>query len=281
MVDLSKSITIDSVRGIIKLLTNYYEDKRINRYRSSYLYRGLPNVDFRLETSLQRNCHDKKGELEKSLLRNFRKYALADNAQGGNSVWSQLTIGQHHGLPTRMLDWTYSPLMALNFAVTESSYASFDDHDCVVWAIDITEMNALLPEKYQEALNKENAFFFTIDMLNKKAPTLKRYDEDMTEIISDGAELKPRARAMVLLEPPSIDQRIINQYSYFSVVPTIMDNIEGFLEEKTKNTKRYIIKKEVRWEIRDLLDTLNINERIVYPGIDGVAAWLKRHYYVK
>ena len=39
-------------------------DPRINRYRSSYLYRGMPNVNFHLETSLARNCRELGGDLE-------------------------------------------------------------------------------------------------------------------------------------------------------------------------------------------------------------------------
>ena len=254
-------------------------NEEIKRTRSNYLYRGLLNKDYRLVTSLWRNCKDKGKELEKSLLRNFRKYALVDNAMFDDSVWTQLTIGQHHGLPTRMLDWTYSPLMALNFAVSEPSFEDLPKHDCAIWAVDISEMNSLLPRLYQAELEKQKAYFFTIDMLDGITDNLDKYDDDMRNIVSDG-KVEGHS-AMVLLEPPSIDQRIINQYSYFSIVPHDMNDIEAFLEENTKKTKRYIISKEIRWEIRDLLDTLNINERIVYPGLDGVAAWLKRHYYVK
>ena len=34
-------------------------------------------------------------------------------------------------------------------------------------------------------------------------------------------------------------------------------------------------------DIRDLLNQMNMNERIIYPGIDGIAKWLSRHYSVK
>lgn len=87
--------------------------------------------------------------------------------------------------------------------------------------------------------------------------------------------------SMVLLEPPSINQRIINQYSYFSVVPKQMPDIEAFLDSKTEHTIKYVIDKKLKWRIRDMLDHLNINERIIYPGLDGLSSWIKRHYYVK
>lgn len=48
----------------------------IGRYRSSYLYRGLPNISFHLETSLARNCKRKGNGLEKAILRNFTKKSL-------------------------------------------------------------------------------------------------------------------------------------------------------------------------------------------------------------
>ena len=141
-------------------------------------------------------------------------------------------------------------------------------HDCVVWKIDIEEIHTTLPQKYYDVLHRENALIFTVDMLGKIAPNTEKYDHDMGE------------NAMVIIEPPSIDPRIINQYSYFSVVPTGM-SVEKFLAENTENTVKYIIKKELRWRIRDMLDQLNVNERTVYPGLDGLSRWLARHYFVR
>ena len=86
---------------------------------------------------------------------------------------------------------------------------------------------------------------------------------------------------MLIVEPPSIDQRIMTQFSFFSIIPSGMHDIESFLNQYTNNTVRYIIKKEIRWQARDLLDQLNISERMVYPGLDGLSKWLERHYYVK
>ena len=78
-----------------------------------------------------------------------------------------------------------------------------------------------------------------------------------------------------------MDQRIINQYSYFSIVPHEIEDVENFLNEATEHTIKYVIGKEVRWELRDLLDQFNISERVIYPGLDGLSTWIARHYYVK
>lgn len=262
-----KVVYINSMSEVLELLTISTYDKEIKRYRSSFLYRGLPNVNYKLESSLKRNCKHKQNELEKSILRNFAKYAATDDSELLNSVWRQLIIGQHHGLPTRLLDWTYSPLVSLHFATSGEDISRMNENDCVLWEIDIDELNELLPAKYKKILKDENAHLFTTDMLKKF--DLDQYDLDMSD------------RSLVLIEPPSIDQRIINQYSYFSVIPKDITNFEEFLDNKTNNTTKYIISKDLKWEIRDMLDGMNMNERIFFPGLDGLSQWIKRHYYVK
>lgn len=259
---------INDLNMVSDILTGQPFDERTQRYRSSYLYRGLSNEDYKLETSLKRNCKHLQYDLELSVLRNFSKYAVLEDNSLYSSIWKQMMVGQHHSLPTRLLDWTYSPLMAFHFSVSENDLSNLDKHNSVIWRIDINEINSLLPQKYQDKLKEENAYLFTVDMLDEVSKSISEYDNSMN------------GKATVLIEPPSIDPRIINQYSYFSIIPKNMENIEEFLEQNTNDTVKYIISKDLRWQIRDMLDQMNINERIVYPGLDGLSQWLKRHYYV-
>lgn len=260
---------IHDFKEVWDIISDQAFDSRINRYRSSYLYRGMPNANFHLTTSLTRNCKELGGVLEKSILRNFTKYASIEDPGIVDSVWRQLIIGQHHGLPTRLLDWTYSPLSALHFATSGEAFSKMQENDCVIWKIDIEEINELLPDNYKARIQKEHSYLFTVEMLNEEVGCLEQYDEDM------------KSDAMVLVEPPSIDQRIINQYSYFSIIPKGMEDIEGFLESKTEHTIKYVIDKALKWRIRDMLDQMNVNERIMFPGLDGLSSWIRRHYYVK
>lgn len=241
----------------------------LDRNRTLYVYRGMSNTAFTMETSLERNCKDKKDFLERPILRNFKKYAIIDDPQIESSIWRQMIVGQHHGLPTRLLDWSYSSLVALHFATTETDMDQMTAHDCMVWRIDIKELHRLLPDKYQRIMRDKQSTVFSVKMLSDVCDDIGQYDYDMQD------------RSMVILEPPSIDARIMNQYSFFSVVPKKILNVEDFLRTHTDNTYKYIIDKSLRWRIRDMLDQLNVNERIVYPGLDGISRWIARHFFVK
>lgn len=65
------------------------------------------------------------------------------------------------------------------------------------------------------------------------------------------------------------------------MIPSKMNDIEQFLDNETDNTTKYVIDKKLKWRIGDMLDQMNINERITYPGLDGLTMWIKRHYYVR
>lgn len=264
-----KTVIIDDIFGISQLLMEQRYRPELDRYRSLHIYRGMPNVDFRLVTSLRRVCKQKRKQLEPVILSNFTKYAALEDPSIESSVWRQMVLGQHHGLPTRLLDWSFSPLTSLHFALSENDLDNMDKHDCIVWRIDVHELHEMLPEKYRRVMEKEKTTVFSLRMLQEACEGPEEYDADM------------RGNAMLIVEPPSIEQRIINQYSFFSIVPMEMEDVITFLNEHTEKTVRFVIKKELRWQVRDLLDQLNISERIVYPGLDGLSKWLARHYYVK
>lgn len=264
-----QEVRVSTLEELMPLLSEQEYRPDLGRNRSPFVYRGMTNADFRMVTSLRRNCRELQRNLEPAILKNFAKYAVIEDPSVAHSVWRQMILGQHHGLPTRLLDWTQSALVALHFAVSEEDLAHMEDHDCMVWRVDIAELHALLPERYQQVMRDYQAEVFSVDMLGSAAQSLALYDRDMGD------------RSMVVLEPPSLSARIVNQYSFFSVIPMEMENVEDFLDRFTGHTVKYVIDRKLRWRVRDMLDQLNMSERIVYPGLDGLSRWIARHYYVK
>ena len=127
---------INTLNELKDLVFEQVRNQENGRFRSSYFYRGMPDASFDLSTSLMRNCGDKASELETPLLENFIKYVSIEDPTIDESIWKAMIIGQHHGLPTRLLDWSHSTLVALHFANTESDLSCLDKRDCVVWRID-------------------------------------------------------------------------------------------------------------------------------------------------
>lgn len=244
-----------------ELYTALYNDDWANglqRHRSSYVYRGLENAEYNLTTSLNR-----QGEsyLEKHLLRNFKKYSQLSHPP--TSEWHWLSLAQHHRLPTRLLDWSYSPLVALHFATAD--HTKFYN-DSVIWAVNYVDAIRPLPDQLSSVIEREESYILSTDMLDQAALTL------------------PELSAMrkvpfpVFFEPPSLDGRIVNQYALFSMMSNPDVCIDKWLEKSDVRWFKIRTPSKLLWQVRDRLDQSNLTERVLFPGLGGLATWLRRHY---
>jgi hypothetical protein len=226
---------------------------------SSVVFRGRSSPPHEMLAGLARLTGDYR-TVERHLIRNFRKYA--HRQAPGPTLWDWLTLGQHHGLPTRLLDWTFSPLVALHFATADRP-----EEEALLVGVDCEAAHRLLPAPLREVLDEEGALLFTTEMLARAAPDLDRFDK-----------LGAGHPFLVFFEPPSLDERIVTQSSVLSALSDVARPVDAWLADHPRLWWAWRLPPEVKAEVREKLDQAGITERALMPGLDGLAAWLRRYY---
>jgi hypothetical protein len=123
-----------------------------------------------------------------------------------------------------------------------------------------------LPDKLQTILPDEGASAFTAEMLNSAAQSLPTFEQ-----LSD-------TPFVAFFEPPSFDERIVNQFALFALMSHATTRLDAWLQDRGDLAFRVIIPARLKAGVRDKLDQANITERVLLPGLDGLSAWLARYY---
>ncbi|MEM9530746.1 MAG: FRG domain-containing protein [Pseudomonadota bacterium] len=236
----------------------------IGRYRSNCAFRGVSDASYGLESTLMRLGGDFV-RLEPHIVRSFQKYAHAEMHEE-SYIWNWLALAQHHGLPTRLLDWTYSPYVALNFVTDHTDKFHLDG---AIWCVNFVRTNQHLSPVLKDSLSTASARVFTTRMLHEQMETLAAFDSHTADPF------------VLFIEPPSLDARIVNQSGLFSVMSDPALAMDRWFPEGEHICRKVIIPAEMKWEVRDKLDQSNINERVLFPGLDGLCTYLTRYYSPK
>jgi FRG domain len=101
--------------------------------RDVWIFRGQADAKWPLASSLERLDGLKPlWDSEEAMLRQFREkvHIYSDFVKDQLTTVDALSIMQHHGAPTRLLDWTYSPAVAAFFAAADDQKSEYS----TVWA---------------------------------------------------------------------------------------------------------------------------------------------------
>ncbi|RIK44505.1 MAG: hypothetical protein DCC55_02240 [Chloroflexi bacterium] len=259
-------ITITSLGDLLDQVTPAQPDPKTGRRRYSGVFRGSA-VPGPLLTSLDRlggvNPPHTKADLEEHLLRNFIRYSRPHLPSPPPSEWELLVTAQHYGLPTRLLDWTYSPLVAAHFATV----GIHSDAPSVVWRLDWKRIHTAfgLPE-----------LALSLDDLEE----LFDYDGEFMPWVLFDTDEKRLPPFACMLEPPSLDTRIVSQAAVFTLCTDTSQSFDRFLAQHglESTLTRFVIPPESVPLLRDQLDMASVDERRLFPDLSGVAAQMRRYY---
>lgn len=235
-----KKPSVESAEIRIESLDKLLREAKKLPDKDKWIFRGVSNRDYGLVPTVGRVRQglDKeeisRGE-EKALLRSFRDKVRPHVEITIENDLEWLALGQHHGLPTRLLDWTRSALVAAYFAANKGkTQIRFENGEKTRNPIDGAIYAVKRPSKVSR-LDRENPF-----------------DIDKVKLI----------------EPPLISERVSRQVSVLSIhsTPTIPWGPSGLIT--------YIIPMGHKFQMKRDLDRLGINEASLFPGIDAVARHL-------
>lgn len=246
----SKPIRKENVSSFLAFVEKT-KDAEVNAgNKSDFLFRGQC-ADERLIPKIARlKPNGEFLKIESLMLREFERLSLPFTEFEPKDDWDLLALAQHHGLPTRLLDWTYSALAALWFCVNEppKKDKNGNDLDGVVWV-------------FKTAVK---------DFIN--------FPKDKSPISPFS---QPRTR---IFRPRPITQRILAQAGTFTCHLRTSEgkfiSLESNIAYKDRLIK-IIIPASSFSKIRTQLDVCGVNNVSLYPDLDGLAGHLDYRYFAK
>ncbi len=244
MTDIHKATTITNINAFINLIEQIKSDNKSRKNNADLIFRGQRSEKPLLPKLGRLDLKGSKENIEKLMLTEFKRGSLPLTEFKPENNWDWLALAQHHGLPTRLLDWTYSALVALWFAVEKPAKKNDkgDLDNGVVWI-----------------LAGEVADF--------------RMDTDTTDPLSN--------KITKIFRSTVVSRRISAQAGLFTVHKINEDGnmikFETNKEFKHKLTKAIIPHKDFA-SIRKQLHVLGVNSSTIFPDIDGFCRHLEWRY---
>jgi hypothetical protein len=215
----------------------------LGRYIDAYLERGLDK-----ETAKRKLL-----EAESQVIRIFRKQSGAYLGYTPKDGWEVWSAAQHHGVPTRVLDWTLSPLVALFFAVEEEQWTG----DSVVYA--------LKPFNGEISLKEE-----------REGHPLGTIGVRTFEPAHDTPRVHAQSAFFTIQQDPTIP---LEKHRLFGRPAGSSPQTRAFVTAGPVADTDYLwrlrIKDSARRQLRVILFNYGITRKLLFPELDGLADWLK------
>ena len=227
-------------------------------------YRGCNDKDHKLKPSLYRHANKTKIQeisvLETELTTRFVQRSLPFLQRTLTNDWDKLFLMQHYGVPTRLLDWSENPFVAINFALSGTAAKATD---AAVWMCDPVLWNctALAHISYKGGVLDESS-----QAVRSYAPGTPFPEIPMLPVMVYGTYNSPRIVA----------QR--GGFALFGQGTDPMEHVFASHDFPTAALLKLEIEKAHVEEIRASLFRKGFTESVVFPDLDGLAREIRREF---
>ncbi len=232
---------------------------------------------------------------ECEVLETFSNHLLTYVQHRPQSAWEELAIAQHHGLPTRFMDWTTNPLVALYFAVRNTGGRSADSAVYVLISnpkryADLKRGEAAQVKPVGDAATEpaflaDDDVYADFEVISDEQPEAainsvfhpagRGWIEELTT--SDDKEILPaqslptpfKISENIIYDPPHVSPRIRAQDGVLLACWQPMQPLDE------KDYLEIVIKQAAHEDIRRRLDQYGVFDKQLFPDLDGIAKWLK------
>ena len=259
----------------VKTLEEYISlvEKLRLKHNGPLWYRGCGKLSYELKPCLYRHKKSKTIEefmgLEKLLLARFQQRSIPFHSRSLTDCWDWLFLMQHYGVPTRLLDWSESPLMALFFAVTSAPHSLNSQgrpefsSDASIWFLDPERWN-----KHAIDITSFTASVLTTDDVNASA----------YKPIGDISIMKSLP---IAIYGAHNSQRIVAQRGVFVCFGKDTRPMEMMYEYggfPADCLIRWTIKKRSLPFMYEALKRHGLTDSVAFPDLDGLSREIRREY---
>ena len=233
-------------------------------------YRGSEDADYKLVPSLYRHptitVESKLLELEAQIIGRFRQRSIPYLTRSLDGIWEYLYFMQHFGVPSRLLDWTENPYIALYFALSQppSSYSAgspVHTKDAAVWVLKCTTWNQWALQHIGHA-GQVLAF--------PDAP-LKGYEPG-----TDPMNVHPVAMYGAHNSPRIVAQRGV--FTIFGRNTTAMEDLYKNQALQPNTLRKLVVRAANIQTLLESLLAIGFTDSVVYPDLSGLAKEIKRFF---
>ena len=230
--------------------------KELSCEHSGAWFRGVSNCRYRLYPTLLRPRARIDLKRERAIYEDAEDFTIVETARTMSS-WERLVQLQHHGTPTRLLDWTETFGVALYFALGGSNFSN--PRSPALWILN--------PFKLAQLSRKNNDK--RIGVFHKESNT------DYFVHFVQGAQLTWPFRAPMPYRPPKIDHRIRAQRGFFTVHGTDARPLDAIFRECVRQVR---IPQSALPSARQFLELAGIDTLALLPDLEGFSKHLRERY---